>query len=62
MWKAVPNFWLLNSTKFTNIITFQRNIVDWDIAGMQPLKNYGRLIFDCELKIKANNDQKLKPR
>lgn len=29
---------------------------------MTPLKNYGHLIADGELKVKAHNDQKLKPR
>jgi len=29
---------------------------------MTELKNYGHLIADGELKIKAHNDQKLKPR
>ncbi|XP_001946064.2 protein vav isoform X1 [Acyrthosiphon pisum] len=40
----------------------QKSIVDWDIVGMTELKNYGHLIADGELKIKAHNDQKLKPR
>lgn len=41
---------------------FQKSIVDWDIVGMTPLKNYGHLIADGELKVKSHNDQKLKPR
>ncbi|XP_015375691.1 PREDICTED: protein vav [Diuraphis noxia] len=40
----------------------QKSIVDWNIVGMMELKNYGHLITDGELKIKAHNDQKLKPR
>ncbi|XP_050546450.1 protein vav [Daktulosphaira vitifoliae] len=40
----------------------QKSIVDWDVVGVTQLKNYGHLIADGELKIKAHNDQKIKPR
>ncbi|VVC33602.1 Hypothetical protein CINCED_3A016799 [Cinara cedri] len=40
----------------------QKSIVDWDVVGITPLKNYGHLIADGELKIKSHNDQKVKPR
>lgn len=44
------------------IIIFQKSIVDWDIAGMTQLKNYGHLIFDGEIRIKVHNEQKFKQR
>jgi len=56
------NVYTVSFNHYYKIMLFQKSIVDWDIAGMSELKNYGHLISDGELKIKAHNDQKLKPR
>jgi guanine nucleotide exchange factor VAV len=40
----------------------QNSISDWDVPDNPKLREYGRLIKDGELRIKAHNDQKVKVR
>lgn len=40
----------------------QTSISDWNITDNSDLKNYGRLLRDDELRIKAHDDQKIKIR
>ncbi|XP_046607275.1 protein vav [Neodiprion virginianus] len=40
----------------------QASIVGWDVTEDTQLKNYGRLLKDGELKVKAHNDQRVKAR
>uniref|UniRef100_A0A1B6EAB2 Protein vav n=1 Tax=Clastoptera arizonana TaxID=38151 RepID=A0A1B6EAB2_9HEMI len=40
----------------------QESISDWDMPENTELKDYGRLLKDGELRIKAHNDQKVKVR
>ncbi|CAG9770575.1 unnamed protein product [Ceutorhynchus assimilis] len=46
-----------------NVINnLQDNIVDWEHEPVIKLSNYGNLIKDAELKIKAHDDQKTRNR
>ncbi|XP_071447669.1 protein vav isoform X2 [Hetaerina americana] len=40
----------------------QRSIVDWNMPENTELKDYGRLLKDGDLRIKAHDDQKIKVR
>ncbi|XP_076233173.1 vav guanine nucleotide exchange factor isoform X2 [Calliopsis andreniformis] len=40
----------------------QASIIDWDIPEDAQLKDYGRLLRDGELKVKAHGDQRVKAR
>jgi hypothetical protein len=40
----------------------QESIVDWDMPENTELKDYGRLLKDGELRIRAHDDQKIKVR
>ncbi len=44
------------------IHNLQENIGEWDRSPYHRLTNYGRLIKDGELKIKAHDDQKIRNR
>ncbi|XP_051158628.1 protein vav isoform X2 [Leptopilina boulardi] len=40
----------------------QRCIIDWDVPENAELKDFGRLLMDGELKVKAHGDQRVKAR
>ncbi|KAH0564316.1 protein vav isoform X2 [Cotesia glomerata] len=40
----------------------QASIVDWDVSDGTQLKDFGRLLRDGELKVKAHGDQRVKAR
>nr|XP_012216162.1 PREDICTED: protein vav isoform X2 [Linepithema humile] len=40
----------------------QASIIDWDVPEDAQLKDFGRLLRDGELKVKAHNDQRIKAR
>ncbi|XP_033328154.2 vav guanine nucleotide exchange factor isoform X1 [Megalopta genalis] len=40
----------------------QASIIDWDVQEDAQLKNFGRLLKDGELKVKAHGDQRVKAR
>ncbi|XP_021933195.1 protein vav isoform X2 [Zootermopsis nevadensis] len=42
--------------------SIQESIIDWDMPENTELKDYGRLLKDGELRIKAHDDQKIKVR
>lgn len=41
---------------------FQDSIQDWELPSGTKLSDYGRLLLDGELRVKAHDDQKLRSR
>ena len=52
--------WFMTNKSY--LLFIQDSISDWDMPENTELKDYGRLLKDGELRIKAHDDHKIKVR